>query len=281
MSNVAIQHFIKLRTLFKSKGWDKNFAEDVTFSSFGHLMNNLNHTEQELILELIERYLWIDYTKYVPLLKDVLSEYQCSNDLGSFNKVYFFPVIKPRDQHKTKSGNVLIYLVQTVEPYLSEPLKSRTIVTLENYADISEDKFNLKDDEVLVLIDDFLGTGTTASETLQTVLENKSITPDKVRVIGFTAMQESVDLLAMMGVKSFIINVMSKGISDYYGTLVENKLVMMKKIEKMTKAGKDYKLGYKKSESLVTMARTPNNTFSIFWSNHIKDDIEYQAPFPR
>lgn len=280
-SNIQVKNFIKLRTIFKEKGWDNFTGEDQVFASFVQLLNNLNDIEQELLLELTNEYLWIENGQYVPLLRDVLNEKECCNDLGTFNNVYFFPVIKPKDQNKTKSGNLLIYQIQPVKKMLKEPLKSRNISIFENFDDIAEDNFKLGKDDVFVLIDDFLGTGKTVDTTIKKVQENLTITSDKIRVISFTALKMSIDLLDALGIKSYIIHVKSKGISDVYGTLAPDKLNLMKKIERMSMADRSYKLGFKKSEALVTMARTPNNTFSIFWSNHIKGEEEFDAPFPR
>ncbi|MDR3693539.1 hypothetical protein [Mucilaginibacter sp.] len=281
MSNFGVKNFIKLRALFKEKGWHNNVEDDYVFESFSHLLNNLTLTEQELILDLAERYLWIDNGKYIPLLKDLLSEKECVEDLASFEKVIFFPVIKPTDQNKTKSGNLLIYHVKTIKPLLPEPIKNRQFIVLENFDQISETKFKLGKKDVFVLIDDFLGTGKTIDATLKKVCENKYINIDQIRVVGFTALKPSLALLSNWGIKGYFKNILSKGISEYYTKDVEDKLLVMKKIEKMSMAPKEYKMGFGKSEALVTMARTPNNTFSIFWSSHIKDEIEYSAPFPR
>jgi hypothetical protein len=52
----------------------------------------------------------------------------------------------------------------------------------------------------------------------------------------------------------------------------------MEHIEKNLDIPDDYLFGYKKSEALVTMIRTPNNTFPVFWYNKKNED---NAPFPR
>jgi hypothetical protein len=281
MNGFQVKNFIRLRSIFRTKEWDKNVEEEYVFASFSELLNNLTEDEQELMLDLIERYLWIDNSKYIPLLRDVLTEKGCSDDLGAFKNVYFFPVIKPKDQNKTKSGNLLIYQIQTIKRMLIEPLKSRNIQVLENFADLSEDIFQLTEDDVLVLIDDFLGTGKTIDSTIQKVLENKTIKASKIRVVGFTALKIAIDFLNDNNIRSYMLNVLLKGITDHYAEDRLVKLALMKKIEKMSIASKNYKMGFEGSEALVTMARTPNNTFSIFWASHVKDDKEYSAAFPR
>ena len=55
----------------------------------------------------------------------------------------------------------------------------------------------------------------------------------------------------------------------------------MKEIEKLIPGDKFFSFGYNKSEALVTLNRTPDNTFPIFWRNHKKGGKVFQAPFPR
>lgn len=52
----------------------------------------------------------------------------------------------------------------------------------------------------------------------------------------------------------------------------------MKQIETKMYIQDKFRFGYCKSESLVTMCRTPNNTFPVFWEE--KGNMK-TAPFPR
>jgi hypothetical protein len=51
----------------------------------------------------------------------------------------------------------------------------------------------------------------------------------------------------------------------------------MKDIEKKINIRGEFSLGYKQSESLISMIRTPNNTFPVFWE---KNDF-FKPPFER
>lgn len=63
--------------------------------------------------------------------------------------------------------------------------------------------------------------------------------------------------------------------------ILEQKLELMKSIEsKIPKVGK-FSFGYEKSEALVTLMRTPNNTFPIFWKDCTHKGQKLKAPFPR
>ncbi len=52
----------------------------------------------------------------------------------------------------------------------------------------------------------------------------------------------------------------------------------MEEIEDKMSVKRNYRLGYGQSEALVTMCRTPNNTFPVFWEE--KGNMKL-APFPR
>lgn len=72
-----------------------------------------------------------------------------------------------------------------------------------------------------------------------------------------------------------------KGISDRYVTPeLEIKIELMKGIEKLI-PNNWCPFGWKHSEALVTLTRTPNNTFPIFWNTHKKGGKNFKAPFER
>lgn len=281
MSDFTILNWLRLRELFKSKEWDKNDNESEIFKRYSFLLNNLSELEQDLILDLSERYLWINYSKYMGLLEGLFALLTAGENLADCRRIYFFPVIKPEDEDETKSGNVLLYMVKTVKSFLPSPLDKIEFKIIEQFEKITETTFRLQENELLILIDDFIGSGTTINGTFSEIDKNEFIPAAQIKVMAITIMREAINILDGKNIAHYHKYVEAKGISDYYGEDVEKKMAIIKKIETMTKAGSKYKLGYKKSEALVTMARTPNNTFSIFWSNHIKNDKEYTAPFLR
>ena len=61
----------------------------------------------------------------------------------------------------------------------------------------------------------------------------------------------------------------------------EKESKCMHAIEGAIKVSSDYNFGYKQSEALVRMIRTPNNTFPIYWYRDKKKKINIYAPFPR
>lgn len=70
----------------------------------------------------------------------------------------------------------------------------------------------------------------------------------------------------------------NKGITDNYTEEeLSEKLMLMNTIESKIKVHKNEKLGFKGSEALISLIRTPNNTFPVFW----KERKGRKAPFPR
>lgn len=55
----------------------------------------------------------------------------------------------------------------------------------------------------------------------------------------------------------------------------------MKRIGKKLKVKNKMYLGYKESEGLVTMIKTPNNTLPFYWDEGKRDGKFMMAPFPR
>jgi hypothetical protein len=281
MSDFPIHNFFRLKELFQNKEWDKNDNEQEIFRRFGMLLNNLSVTEQNLILDMCERYRWVPYRSYVSLVTQLFSAL-AAEDLSSVTHLYLFPVIKPEDEEETKSGNVVLYLYKTIASLLPANLREIKFTVFEQFDKITPENFELKAGELLLLVDDFIGSGSTITSTFSEVDKNPSVKYDQVRVLSLAIMQEAVDMLNEKAVTLHHIYIEQKGITGYYkGEEHAQKYGTMQKIERMTKVGRNFKMGYKKSEALVTMARTPNNTFSIFWADHKKEGETYLAPFKR
>ena len=71
-----------------------------------------------------------------------------------------------------------------------------------------------------------------------------------------------------------------KGISDKYTLTQKTRaLSLMESIEDWLNVADDYRFGFGRSEALVSMLRTPNNTFPVYWLD--KKSLDYKSPFPR
>ena len=79
----------------------------------------------------------------------------------------------------------------------------------------------------------------------------------------------------------------NKGITEKYNEpeLSEN-IKIMSSIEDLllqdSKFENKYQFGYKSSEALVSLTRTPNNTFPLYWFEaKLNEGKIWKAPFPR
>ena len=136
-------------------------------------------------------------------------------------------------------------------------------------------------DDFLILVDDYIGTGNTLAKTLEQISKNPSIAT-KFAILSISMQKQAAALLNDKGITYYTAYIENRGISDNFAEekLVE-KLGVMTKIENRIPNIKDYRFGYEKSEALITLIKTPNNTFPVFWKGILHKGVEFQAPFQR
>ena len=136
---------------------------------------------------------------------------------------------------------------------------------------------NYKNQHILCLIDDFIGSGQTAVDAYAYIHELSGICKDSVAILSLVAMQEGIDRLFNEKYTIHSAITRCKGISGTVDS--DQKYAIMKIIEDRIHVSDDYRLGYMQSESLVKMIRTPNNTFPVYWM--VGKNTNPNAPFPR
>lgn len=271
---------MKLYSLFSDKRWNEIEGNKIVFENFCKLTDNLTDEQTELIFELTERYKWITYNEYNSNLTRLLNKIY-DNELEKIKTVYLFPIIKPEDEDKIKSGNNIIYMIRGIKPFIDKYDKI-DFKELNKFDMINEDNLNLKENELLLLLDDYVGSGETLKSTLNEVLKNKSLKNEKIIVTSLVIQQDTVNFLDSIGIRHYSSDIVIKEITQRYKSpLLEEKIRIMEEIEKLIPGGRLFSFGYEQSEALVTLIRTPDNTFPIFWKEHRKNGEKYKAPFPR
>ncbi len=269
----------KLYKIFQNKRWTDNEGNNIVFENFCQLLLNLSEPQRELVIELAERYTWITLNEYQGKLVKVLESIE-DVKLKGLKRVVLFPVMKPEDEVRTKSSHTILYMLRAIKPLLTK-YKSVEFIEIESYENLKQGHFNLEEGECLYLLDDYLGSGETIKTTVEKVLKNRDIDTNQIKVLSIAAQQDSIDFLKKVGISYYSDLVFSKGISDYYLTPEkEQKIEIMKEIEKLI-PGNHFSFGYNQSEALITLMRTPDNTFPIFWKEHKKDKLVFEAPFSR
>ena len=279
MASIKIEKFHKLYKIFSENDWhSKKDYNDSVFSSFCTLLDNLSDKQQDLLIELIERYQWYSFSEYNALLIKIFNAIP-QKDIESTRKIYLFPIVRLDEEEKTKSGHGILLIFRGIKPFL-EKFANIKFQEVEKYNYFDED-FKLNDDELIYLLDDFLGSGSTIESTILE-LERRKISKDKIRVLCIASHKQAVDYLEKQNIILYSEFTTRKGITEYYldEDLKNEKIEIMNQIEKLLPTDK-YNFGYGKCEGLITLYRTPNNTFPIFWLDYTKDEVKYKAPFPR
>lgn len=274
-----ITSITKLYTIFNDKKWTDKEGNNIVFSNFCKLLSNLNDTQRELIIDLAERYTWITLSEYQSKIVNVLNIVE-EEKLNNIKRIILFPVMKPEDENKTKSGHTILYMLRAIKPMLHR-YKEIEFKEIESYEHIKSEKFKLKDTDAVFLLDDYLGSGETIKATINELLSNRNIEPKKLNVISIAAQSDSTEFLKKIDVAYYTDMITKKGISDYYKSPeLEEKIRIMLEIEKLI-PGNHFSFGFNQSEALITLMRTPDNTFPIFWKEHKKSGEIYEAPFSR
>lgn len=278
-SEKSIAYLIELDKIFEEKNWKEK--ENSTYvlealSSFSDIIFE-NDEEYDLFLELLQRFHWISLNDYYNscrnLLIDLITELNTNNQ-----NIYLFPLIEKVQQSKVKSGNFIAYLIKSLIPTIPNNEKCK-FEDINNFADISKIKFKKYD--TLLLVDDFIGSGETLEECIKDITTANKNIGNKIKILTIAIRKDTFDRFSK-NYKIYKSIEVLKGISDYNtGADVMDKKNVMRNIEKRIFTSiDDYSLGFKESESLITLLRTPDNTFPIFWSNY-KKHINLRPPFPR
>ncbi|MAW95682.1 MULTISPECIES: hypothetical protein [unclassified Leeuwenhoekiella] len=276
----TVESITYLNKIFKAKKWTDRDIDEYVFDNFCNLLDNLNDRERELIIELVERYQWITSLEYQEKILSTLESVE-NEKVEKLKTAYLFPIIKLEDEGKVKSGTFLMYQIKAFKKFLKKHSKVefRYVTKFEYLTDV---KFELKDEETIYLIDDYIGSGETVNACLTELRKNKNIGNDKLNIVTIAIQKETSDLISKDGISIYTDYYSPKGLTDFNDSPVrEEKIALMREIEKLIPGGSHFSLGYNECEALITLARTPDNTFPIFWKKHRIGTKYFDAPFSR
>lgn len=273
---LSLQTFSQITRIFKDKQWPiaDHFGDDI-FNNFCELLTALDEEESKLILNLTEHFLWIPEGEYLKYFAVAFDKFIKTFEFKNINKIYICPVLIAEDFGKSKSSVFLLYLVKA---YISSIQKKyeKFAITFFDSPEFLNEECLLKNDYILCLIDDFIGTGETV-ERAGEYLFTKNVQVENLAIVSLVGMEQGINYLKDNGYNIYVDIICRKGISDN-STFTEDDVSLMEAIEERIKVRDKYKFGYQRSEALVRMSRTPNNTFPIYWLNNKKNK---NAPFPR
>ena len=279
---------LNLKRLFEEKGWTKMDEFSNFFENFCFFMERLNSNQHELVKDLTIDFLWLRSSDYYKHLKRTLLKLENYKYLN-LDTVYVVPLLakSDREANKTKSSNAVAYTCQNPELKYSDLFTNtnfRIIDNLERLPSVEKLKNNKTP---ILLIDDYIGTGDTAIEALEELLNIRKYDNKTLFIASLVSQETGVKVINDRGYEVLTDVIRKKGISDKYeGDELIRNIKLMESIENIlqldSKFDPKFKFGYKYSEGLVAMTRTPNNTFPLYWFQAQLDKTnKWKAPFPR
>ena len=169
------------------------------------------------------------------------------------------------DVGSVKSSSAVLYQLKGTT--MKQHLQLNPKIVIENIQKLPD--YVITDSSIIVLVDDFIGTGETALAAVDYIHEMVPALKDNSQIVVFSiiALRNGVECLNNVGVKTYCSIEKRKAISEeMVDSDREAATAIMQQIEsKLKKLKADYRFGYKGSEALVSMERCPNNTFPVYW----------------
>ena len=275
--------FLSLIQVFKKHGWEIP-AEDAgyenRFNRFCQRLSLLDADEQDLVIELTRNFTVISGNDYLQFLIGLLNRIN-EDQVELFkktNKFFVFPLLAPQDFKRIKSSTCVWYSFRSESIKYSPVFLEKDLI----FCDITKASWvdNIKPNQAVILLDDYIGSGETAISAIEWFMKCHNVPSKQIVIISIAAQEIGIQQVQdKMGVAVFSSLHFKRGISDYYvGEQLDTYTRIMTRIEnKLNVADKD-RFGYNQSEALISLIRTPNNTFPVFWKTYGKNKI---VPFPR
>lgn len=271
--DLSISNFNRIKSVFEQNGWPiyDRFGED-TFGDFCNMFAGFEEDQFEMMISLTERFLWVNENDYPKYFIDAFNKFINSFCFENEKNIMLCPLLPEDDFGKSKSSVFLFYMIKSHFNYLKRKYNISNLKKCDLPPDIDVDR--IKDKYVLCLIDDFIGTGETVERAIDYFLL-KGYPKEHIVILSLVAMKSGVQRLKEQQINIYNAIICDKGLSSKGD---EKQIELMNKIETQIGVEEDFLFGYKGSEALVKMYRTPNNTFPVYWLRNKKNSY---APFPR
>lgn len=266
---------LELKEILEEKKW---YTEDF-FNLYCEFLKAFETDEEiELMLKLTRKFIWIRYENYLEFLKELLNKVYIEEGLENKTEIVVCPLIDNSSDeliYKTKSSEFLCYLVKSHEIQRMPLFKNKKNVIKENFykfESLGEENYKkeikvpskyLANSRIVLLLDDFIGSGETAEKAVKFYTERCGFKIENIRILTISIHEDGLNKLKeIKGLKVYYLEKIKKIFSDIDFT--SKDLEIMQKIEERLDIMDKEKLGYNQSQAVITLIRTPNNTLPAF-----------------
>lgn len=288
--------------IFQNKGWIMDSSSPKKVSVWLKYLDRaevIPKETRELYFDLTSRFDRIELSNVVKHLCHAYNKID-KRILNDAKKIYFIPLAQyelPWYKRYVINKNSFFSIIKNPRLNINPNIKSsfficRLFQQFEyRVLDFSEKfifpsnykrfvKLFRKDKDILILVDDFIGTGDTASSVLKELFKKSIFNSENTILLSLISLNSGSQTLKSKFKVELYQNILKgKGISDFYQVEeVPEKINLMKKMESAINCSPKISLGYKESEALVFICgKSPNNTFPVFWH----ETKALPAPFQR
>jgi hypothetical protein len=279
---MKLHDVLRIGDLFAAKGWSTEIDGDEQFPSlferFCKMSARLADDERELVIKLSHGYVRVppsaniatlgaSWTKLVQSLPPTIKTLGVS------------PLLKPRSK-RPKSSDALFYVARGMEARLRQNTPAALVFRA------SASKFfktpTAPGSTALVLLDDYVGSGDTALDAIAHLRKQAPQSNTDVIILALVAQVNATARIQASNAQLVAGLFVDQAISKNPGIVnTEEAIEKMYKIGRRLRVSKAEALGYAATEAVVTMGRTPNNTFPVFWTNRKVKGRIWDSPFTR
>ncbi|WCS25715.1 phosphoribosyltransferase domain-containing protein [Methylobacterium sp. NMS14P] len=268
----TFEELAQLGEVFERKKWsgDINEFDGDVFNKTVDLLSELDQRQRKLVLSFIENYYRL--TDYADHCRAIAR--QITSKFGRRDKILFLPVSDA--EPKVKSGHSVCYEIQR---FLDDRLFLE-VDTLDHYDRLNHQKVGSK----LVIVDDFVGSGSQMRKMLRTIINSFPEMVQNISIYVICMQRIAYNRVRKLCPNVYACEIRDRAITDAFaiGSMTaQEALEVYQTIESRLSMRVWYKLGYGRAEALVSMKRTPNNTLPIFWNDRQKGGTKWPAPFLR
>lgn len=268
------KNFKILFHLTKNQPWLEDKVEELQKLLF---LDCKTSEEQELILELLERFTHVSNKEFVGLINTLVEDIATDPTL----KDETTQIVAMTGDYSSDSAQFVTYALKAP----LEEVKWRDHITVTNFQLTYRQfkKFGKKHTNI-ILVDEFVGSGQTITNRVSRIkklFSDNGIDNISVSVKVIAASSVGIKIAKESGVDLTAYLVVEQGISGHYdNTEITKKLELMGRLESILSTS--YKnrplprLGYGGTESLYTRddGNTPNSVFPIFWWPFYEDNTD-------